>query len=267
MSPEPATSGSEAPVPPPAPRAPGSPPPGSSPAPGAPPPGALRAVLRAGRDAWRSDASGPNASELRDAQRDAILSRATVLAWLAVAGFPIAAIVFALAAPARITPALVICAVGFAASLGMPFAIARGAFRVRYQLAMFVLVGLVLGPAAATLVETSIDDETIKPRRKLRLAAKLTNRGEQLQKDLLRDVVSDGAVAAGGIDGDREHPVFVGFEEELKGSAVALLASFDNPSIDKLFSHHHQDLDVDPRGSLPKNRTRITRGVIRVIRG
>ncbi|HEY4240839.1 MAG TPA: SpoIIE family protein phosphatase [Kofleriaceae bacterium] len=117
--------------------------------------GVLRAVLRPLRDAWRSGAAGPDAAELRDAQRDAILSRATVLAWLAVAGFPIAALVFALAAPTRITPALVVCGAGLAASLGVRFAIARGVFRVRYQLAMFVLVGLLLGPAAATLVELS----------------------------------------------------------------------------------------------------------------
>ena len=41
------------------------------------------------------------------------------------------------------------------------------------------------------------------------------------------------------VERDREHLVFVGFEQELKGSAVALLAGFDNPSINKLFSHHH----------------------------
>ena len=67
----------------------------------------------------------------------------------------------------------------------------------------------------------------------------------------LRDVVSDGAVTTGRIDGDREHPVFVGFEEELEGSPVALLASFDNPSIDKLFSHHHQCLDAGRYSILP----------------
>jgi hypothetical protein len=114
---------------------------------------------------------------------------------------------------------------------------------------------------------TRIDHEPVKPRRKLRVAAKLTNRSKQLQKDLLRDVVSDGAIAAGGIDGDREHLVFVGFEEELKGSAVALLAGFDNPSIDKLFSHHHQELDAAPHESLPKNRTTDYTDNIRVIRG
>jgi hypothetical protein len=105
---------------------------------------------------------------------------------------------------------------------------------------------------------TRIDHEPVKPRRKLRVAAKLTNRSKQLQKDLLRDVVSDGAIAAGGIDGDREHLVFVGFEEELKGSAVALLEGFDNPFIDKLFSHHHQELDDTGGLFLPaKNKPRI----------
>src|SRR6185503_14098711 len=48
--------------------------------------------------------------------------------------------------------------------------------------------------ATAPLVETGIDDETVKPRRKFRVSAKLANRGEQLQEYLLRDVVSDGAV-------------------------------------------------------------------------
>jgi len=41
----------------------------------------------------------------------------------------------------------------------------------------------------------------------------------------------------------------------LKGCAVALLAGFDNPSINKLFSRHHQKLDADPRESLPKKQT------------
>ena len=47
------------------------------------------------------------------------------------------------------------------------------------------------------------------------------------------------SIAARGIDGDGVHLVFVSFEQELKSGAVALLAGFDNPSINKLFSHHH----------------------------
>jgi hypothetical protein len=94
-------------------------------------------------------------------------------------------------------------------------------------------------------VETSINDQTIKPRRELRIAAKLPDGGKQLQKDLLRYVVSHGAVAAGRIDSDGKHFVFVSFEEKLKGCAVALLARFDYLSANKLFSHHHHWLDGD----------------------
>jgi hypothetical protein len=43
----------------------------------------------------------------------------------------------------------------------------------------------------------------------------------------LGDVVSNGAIATGGIDGNREDLVFLSLEKKQKGVAVALLAGFD----------------------------------------
>src|SRR5438045_5160068 len=92
--------------------------------------------------------------------------------------------------------------------------------------------------AATSFINTSIDDETIKPGREFRVAAKLANGSEQLQKDLLGNVFGDRAVA-GGIDGYREYLVFISFEEELKRGAIAMLAGFDDASVNELFSHYH----------------------------
>src|SRR5829696_8109079 len=94
-------------------------------------------------------------------------------------------------------------------------------------------------PAAAPFVETGIDDQPVKPGGKLRVTSKLSNSGEQLQKYLLRDVIRQRSVAA-RVNSDGEHLVFVRLEEKLEGSAVTLLAGFNDPSVDKLFSHHHR---------------------------
>jgi hypothetical protein len=75
----------------------------------------------------------------------------------------------------------------------------------------------------------------------------------------LGDVVSDAPIATRGINGDGEYFVFVGLEEKLKGSAVALLARFDYPFIDKLLSHHHQKVRRPAKGvSSKKNSHRLT---------
>src|SRR6266536_911809 len=69
-----------------------------------------------------------------------------------------------------------------------------------------------IAPASALLVDAGIYDQAMEPGGKLRLTAKLTYRGHQLQKDLLRDITRCGLIPAEGIQGDGKNPVFVGIK-------------------------------------------------------
>src|SRR5688500_10219656 len=111
-------------------------------------------------------------------------------------------------------------------------------------------------PAAAALVHTGVNDQPIKPGCKLRIASKLANRSEQLDEDLLRDVFGDAAIAARRVDGNGENFVSVSYEKGVKSVAVALLAGFDNLSINKLLSHYRPPLHSVPRPSLTYRRAR-----------
>ena len=125
--------------------------------PSAPPRAGLATVVRrASRDALRSDLTGPHHDELRDAQREVILSRAVVLIWISVFVMPSAVLsfVYFTARPYFVTSVWIVLA-GLACVLGLRLALARGVFHRRYHLAMFVLVGGVFGPVGSAIMAIS----------------------------------------------------------------------------------------------------------------
>lgn len=115
--------------------------------------GRLAAATRLGRDALRSDLTGPHRDELRAAQRDTILTRTVVLIWISVFVMPSTIWSFMyFTAPGALEHAIWIVAVAVACVLGLRFAIMRGAFRTHYHLAMVVLVGGVFGPTGSAIM-------------------------------------------------------------------------------------------------------------------
>jgi hypothetical protein len=116
-------------------------------------PGTLATIGRIGRDALRSDLTGPFRDELRTAQRDAILGRTVVLIWISVFVMPTTIWSFMyFTAPAYLGHAIWIVLAAIGAVLGLRFALARGAFRIHYHLAMVVLVGGVFGPTGSAIM-------------------------------------------------------------------------------------------------------------------
>jgi hypothetical protein len=114
--------------------------------------GRLAAATRVGRDALRSNLRGPHREELRRAQRDVVLQRATVLIWISVFVMPttIWSFVYFTARDA-LGLAVWIVLGAVAAVLALRFALTRGAFRTRYHLAMLVLVGGIFGPTGSAI--------------------------------------------------------------------------------------------------------------------
>jgi hypothetical protein len=113
----------------------------------------VASVARVTRDALRSDLRGPHRDELREAQRDVILGRAVVLIWISVFVMPTTIWSFIyFTARAQLGTAVWIVLAAIAAVLALRFALARGAFRTHYHLAMLVLVGGVFGPAGSAIM-------------------------------------------------------------------------------------------------------------------
>ncbi|HMG20869.1 MAG TPA: SpoIIE family protein phosphatase [Kofleriaceae bacterium] len=91
--------------------------------------------------------------ELCAAQRDAMLSRTVVLIWISVFVMPTTIWAFVYATvPDELARAVWIVLAAIAAVLGLRLAIARGAFRIRYHLAMLALVGGVFGPTGSAIM-------------------------------------------------------------------------------------------------------------------
>ncbi|HET7504921.1 MAG TPA: SpoIIE family protein phosphatase [Kofleriaceae bacterium] len=126
--------------------------PRSTPGADAPATGRIAAVRRIGREAL-SAALGRHETELRAAQRDVILSRTVVLIWISVFVMPttIWSFMYFAARPyLQLAVWIVLAAIGCV--LALRFALARGAFRTRYHLAMVVLVGGVFGPTGSAIM-------------------------------------------------------------------------------------------------------------------
>jgi hypothetical protein len=127
-----------------------------SPAAGRPEPpraGRIAGVRQISRDVLRSNLSGPFRGELRDAQRDVILQRVVVLIWISVFVMPstIWSFMYFTARP-YLGHAVWIVLVAIGAVLLLRLALARGAFRTHYHLAMLVLVGGVFGPTGSAIM-------------------------------------------------------------------------------------------------------------------
>ena len=118
-----------------------------------PPATGLAGLWRGLQKAWSSDLGGRHREELRQAQRDVILSRAVVLIWISVFVMPttIWAFVYFAARP-QLMNAVWIVLVAIGAVLALRVVLARGAFRTHYHLAMLVLVGGVFGPTGSAIM-------------------------------------------------------------------------------------------------------------------
>lgn len=113
----------------------------------------LAAARRIGRDALRSNLSGPFHDELRNAQRDVVLERTVVLIWISVFVMPTTIWSFMyFTARAYLLHAVWIVLAAVTAVLVLRLALARGAFRTNYHLAMLVLVGGVFGPTGSAIM-------------------------------------------------------------------------------------------------------------------
>ena len=132
--------------------------PGPTPAPVPPRPSPVRrgrlAVARAiGRDALRTNLEPRFRDELRAAQRDAVLARTVVLIWISVFVMPTTIWSFMyVAAPEYLGHAIWIVLAAIGCVLALRVALARGAFRRHYHLAMLVLVGGVFGPTGSAIM-------------------------------------------------------------------------------------------------------------------
>jgi len=116
----------------------------------------LAGAWRGLQKAWSSDLTGRHREELRQAQRDVILSRTVVLIWISVFVMPSTIWTFVyFAARPQLTNAVWIVLVAIAAVLLLRVALARGAFRTHYHLAMLVLVGGVFGPTGSAIMVLS----------------------------------------------------------------------------------------------------------------
>jgi hypothetical protein len=115
--------------------------------------GGFAAIRQIGRDAVRSNLRGPLGDELRDYQRDVILKRTVVLIWVSIFVMPTTIWSFMyFTAPASFELSIWIVVFAIAAVLALRIAIGRGAFRVRFHLAMLVLVGGVFGPTGSAIM-------------------------------------------------------------------------------------------------------------------
>jgi hypothetical protein len=121
-----------------------------------PPAKGLAGLVRGLKKAWSSDLQGRHREELRQAQRDVILSRTVVLIWISIFVMPTAIWTFVyFAARPVFTQAVWIVLAAIAAVLLLRVALARGAFRTHYHLAMLVLVGGVFGPTGSAIMAIS----------------------------------------------------------------------------------------------------------------
>ncbi len=113
----------------------------------------LAALWHVLRGAWRSDLTGVHREELRQAQRDVILSRTVVLIWISVFVMPstIWAFVYFAARPQLVMAVWIVLA-AIAAVLLLRLTLSRGAFRTHYHLSMLVLVGGVFGPTGSAIM-------------------------------------------------------------------------------------------------------------------
>ena len=121
-----------------------------------PPAKGITGLVRGLKKAWSSDLAGRHREELRQAQRDVILSRTVVLIWISVFVMPSAiwSFVYFAARPVfSLAVWIVLAAIG--AVLLLRLALARGAFRTHYHLAMLVLVGGVFGPTGSAIMAIS----------------------------------------------------------------------------------------------------------------
>lgn len=110
-------------------------------------------AVQIGRDALGANLGGPFHDELRGAQRDVILQRTVVLIWISVFVMPTTIWSFMyFTAREHVGLAVWIVLAAIAAVLILRVALARGAFRTHYQLAMVVLVGGVFGPAGSAVM-------------------------------------------------------------------------------------------------------------------
>ncbi|MEO7733652.1 MAG: SpoIIE family protein phosphatase [Kofleriaceae bacterium] len=110
-------------------------------------------AARIGREALSSNLGGPFRDELRGAQRDVILQRTVVLIWISMFVMPTTIWLFMyFTAREHFGLAVWIVLAAIGAVLVLRLALARGAFRTHYHLAMVVLVGGVFGPAGSAIM-------------------------------------------------------------------------------------------------------------------
>ncbi len=113
-----------------------------------------RGLIADAGDLFRDPLTGPHAEELVKAQRETILSRTVVLIWISVVVMPTAIGGFALvSSPDLLFPVGSIVAVAVTAVLLHRHFIVRGLFHKHYHMAMLVLVGGIMGPTGAAVLE------------------------------------------------------------------------------------------------------------------
>lgn len=98
--------------------------------------------------------SQADTEELREAQRETILSRTVVLVWISTFGMPTTCLPYVyFLKRERFSIALWMVSAAVFADLLLRFFVLRGAFRRSYHLAMFLLVGGIFGPLASGILE------------------------------------------------------------------------------------------------------------------
>jgi serine phosphatase RsbU (regulator of sigma subunit)/uncharacterized integral membrane protein len=106
------------------------------------------------RESLRDDFSGPHGPELRQAQKEIILSRTVILIWISVFVMPTTICAYVFFAKREALPAAVaIVSAAVAAVLFLRFLLKRGLFEKHHHLAMVMLVGGVFGPTGTAIVE------------------------------------------------------------------------------------------------------------------
>lgn len=119
---------------------------------------AVPRLMRFLRQALSSHLQGEHADDLRDAQRDLILSRVVMLVWVGSVMMPLAIwLLTALTAPEALGSVVRFVAIGEIGALVIRALVKRGAFDKIPHLAMFLLVACVFGPvASATCVALQV---------------------------------------------------------------------------------------------------------------
>lgn len=108
------------------------------------------------RDAFADDLSGPFSAELRDAQRDIILSRTLVLIWISVVVMPTAILPYvSLVHPTQFKTAAVIVGSAMVAVFVLRTMVLRGLFDRHCHGSMLLLVGGVFGPTGTAVIEVT----------------------------------------------------------------------------------------------------------------